>query len=292
MEITNLIDEFAKLANLAENEVADLYTVETDEDGNEVKKIADVNEAVSKIKTGIANKFSDIQKNHYGRGLKEGASKFESHIKQHFESDKQGTELLEDYLSHLESKTNSAKKELKAEDIKSNPAFKDLLNAEVSALKEEADRVKAELENERNKYYTEKLTDKAQSEAIKILNKLRWVQSDDPDQAEKQKKAIFSLIDYSKVKLDNGQLVLVDEAGEVLKDQYHNPVSYESYIETLNPFGTHKVNPNQKAPTVSANNSAPSELKIRTQDEYNAYVRKYPKQRLEAMRAYRAHLEA
>lgn len=292
MEIQNLIDEFAKLANLAENEVADLYTVETDEDGNEVRKIADVNEAVSKIKTGIANKFSDIQKNHYGRGLKEGASKFESHIKQHFDSDKQGTDLLEDYLAHLESQTKSAKKELKAEDIKSNPAFKDLLNAEVSALKEEADRVKAELESERNKYYTEKLTDKAQSEAIKILDKIRWVKSDDPDQAEKQKKAIFSLIDYSKVKLDNGQLVLVDGSGEVLKDQYHNPVSYESYIEQLNPFGTHKVNPNQKAPAVSTNNNAPSELKIRTQEEYNAYIRKYPKQRLEAMRAYRAHLEA
>jgi len=289
MELENIISEFAKLANLAENEVNDLYVVETNDEGEEVKKIADIGQAIETIKGGIANKFADIQKNHYGRGLKEGASKFEQHIKQHFDSDKQGTELLQDYLTHLETKTQSAKKELKAEDIKSNPAFKEILNAEVQALKEESERVKAELESERTKYYTEKLTERARAEAVKTLNKIRWVVSDDPTQAEKQINAIYSLIDYSKIKLDNGNLVLVDANGEQVKDEYHNPVSFESYIESINPFGTHKVS-QQKSPTVTTAQTQ-SKLRIRSQEEYNDYIRRYPKDRYNAMKAYREHIE-
>ena len=289
MQVEQLITEFAKLANLAENEVNDLYKVETDDEGNEVKKIEDVSKAIEVVKTGIANKFSDIQKNHYGRGLKEGASKFESYIKTQFQSEKQGTELLEDYLSHLETRTSKAK--LTADEIKNNPLYKDLVNSEVKALKEEAERVKQELNAEKSRYYQEKLTDRARNDALKVLDKIRWAKSDDPEQAEKQKTAIYRLIDYSKLKLDNNQLVLMDDQGETLKDQYHNPVSFESYIESINPFGVHKVNPNQKAPQTNGVQVSGTTLKIRSQAEYDEYIRKYPKDRLNAMKAFRNHLE-
>lgn len=291
MELENVIIEFAKLANMAENEVNDLYVVEKDEEGNDVRKLADVNEAISKVKNATAAKFNDIKNNHYGRGLKEGASKFESYIKTQFDSEKQGTELLQDYLTHIESKSQKAKDKFTPEELKANPVVKQLVDAEVKALKEEKDRVLEELNGERNRYYTEKLTEKARGEAINVLEKIRWAKSDDHEQADKQKKAIFSLIDYSRLKLDGDKIILVDANGEAEKDQYHNPISFESYIEGLNPFGIHRVNPNQRSPQGQQGNPNAPALKIRSQQEYDEYIRKYPKNRLEAMRSFRAHLE-
>jgi hypothetical protein len=82
---------------------------------------------------------------------------------------------------------------------------------------------------------------------------------------------------------------LVDANGEQVKDEYHNPVSFESYIESINPFGTHKVS-QQKSPTVTTAQSQ-SKLRIRSQEEYNDYIRRYPKDRYNAMKAYREHIE-
>ena len=116
--------------------------------------------------------------------------------------------------------------------------LKTATDKQVAALKSELDKTLGELNQTRSEYTRTQKLSTARSVLERELDALGW---DDGGELRSQRlKLLASQLPLDQMKVENGQVVMLDDSGEVLKDQFHNPVPFSGWVERHNVFGSKK----------------------------------------------------
>lgn len=193
-------------------------------------------EAVEVFTDRVKNKFAEINKNQYDRGIREKAKAIEKALKPIFDKYGINSERVEDGLNELTEqlatagteKTDPAK--LTADDIKKLPVFQTVLDDAVGKLKNDLAAIQSEYEGYKSTVQREKIsgTVSAKARAVLEASKAAFAQN-----ASSQVDFFIRAIGTQQFNVtETGDVELLDKDGQPLRDDHSNRVSFDDYIRT------------------------------------------------------------
>jgi hypothetical protein len=221
----------------------------------------------------------DAKKEHYSRGLRETAEKWESVIKEYVDSNTKGPELVSELVDRLksESKKGGAPKELDEESLRKLPVFEKVLNSEVSTLKSTIDELKSTLESKTRAFELDRLKRTVVSRAISVLDEENVYLGSDEQARKRAVKAIEALLPYQSLKEDDGRIVIVDEDGKPKLDDMKDPIPFKDLVLSINPFPKKEVE-EQRTPKGQGGKGGRGDrggdkgLKIKSKEQYETLM--------------------
>lgn len=233
-----IISTLSKVLNVAETELTSaLMDGEKVKDGA-AKFIEDkFASKISAITEEQKQKYDEAKKNIEGKTKKETAELFEKHLREKYglPSDKIGEDLLKELDAKVET-FKTAKTD--PEKVRASETYlQDIteLKKQIEAAKEEAAKpFKTELETLKESIQKEKVQSSVLKKVEAEIAKLA-IRDDLP------KETLEAIINTAKQSvlaggtykiLENGELIVIDEAGQIKKDSLGNAVSVDSIIST------------------------------------------------------------
>lgn len=233
--------------------------------------------AIQAIDAAFSQKFTAIKDESHGRGLRKSMETVESWVKSKGytpDTDVKGTDLLEAWAATLQKSEGGKGKNLTAEELEQNQIAQEWLSAKAKALKESYETKIGVLTEQLTQAQQKSLRSRVQREALSVLDGSNWIAGEDAETRQKRVAAISRLLEYDHIREDEqGNLVVVDDSGNIRKDATFNPVSFTDYVKETNPFGFHKFDPDKKSPSPTPQPGKPGDSKpkivIRDQAHYD-----------------------
>jgi len=235
------------LFNKTDDELAGLFGETEDAQIDESK-------AIEFFKNELAAKVRSVTENQMGRGKKEAHTTWEKAIKARAQarevqlSEELKGEALIDAL--LESLTPQGGKveELTPDQIKKHKAFQAILEESITPFKTKLSEYETALEKERKSNLIRLNQEAVINQGFEALEAANWKKGETPEEQAKRKKTIIDLLrlytdGFTRVKVENGKVFLLNDAGEIDKDELHNVKDFGKWVLELNSFGTHTFDP-------------------------------------------------
>lgn len=235
------------LFNKTDDELAGLFGETEDAQIDEAK-------AIEFFKNELAAKVRSVTENQMGRGKKEAHTTWEKAIKARAQarevqlSEELKGEALIDAL--LESLTPQGGKieELTPDQIKKHKAFQSILEESITPFKTKLSEYETALETERNSNLIRLNQEAVINQGFEALEAANWKKGETPEEQAKRKKTMIDLFrlytdGFTRVKVENGKVFLLNDAGEIDKDELHNVKDFGKWVLELNSFGTHVFDP-------------------------------------------------
>ena len=221
--------------------------------------------AIQAIDAAFSQKFTAIKDESHGRGLRKSMETIESWVKSKGytpESDVKGTDLLEAWAVTLQKSEPGKGSKLTAEELEQNQIAQEWLSQKAKTLKEGYETKIGALTEQLTQAQQKSLRARVQREALSVLDGSNWIAGEDAETRTKRVDAIFRLLEYDHIREDDkGNIVVVDDSGNVRKDATFNPVSFADYVKETNPFGFHKFDPGKKSPSPTPQPGKPGDPK-------------------------------
>lgn len=235
MEVKLPLEVLASLTSKSPDELkAEIFEGEGDQLAQRVN-------ATDYIKDAFGAKLKQVGTEQYKRRERELKTEHE-HVLAQNGIDVNGRQF-NDILVELAAKTQQPADQaapleelLKRKDV--SDYLKTATDKQVAALKSELDKTLGELNQTRSEYTRTQKLSTARSVLERELDALGW---DDGGELRSQRlKLLASQLPLDQMKVENGQIVLLDESGEVLKDQFFTAIPFSSWVEKHNVFGSKK----------------------------------------------------
>ena len=250
------------IARLTGKKAVELESELFDANGEEVTQKEG---AIQAIDAAFGQKFTAIKDESHGRGLRKSMETVESWVKSKGytpDTDVKGTDLLEAWAATLQKSEGGKGKNLTAEELEQNQIAQEWLSAKAKALKEGYETKIGALTDQLTQAQQKSLRARVQREALSVLDGSNWIAGEDAETRQKRVAAIFRLLEYDHIREDEqGNIVVVDDSGNVRKDATFNPVSFTDYVKETNPFGFHKFDPDKKSPSPNPQPGKPGDSK-------------------------------
>lgn len=228
-----------------EDQVADLF-------GND--DAIDEAKVIEFFKNEMKAKVKEVGDNQLGRGRKDAHTLWNKIIKEKAQAlevelseELSEAEMVETLLSGVKPTTGKAT-ELTIDQLKQLPLYKQVLDEEVKALKQKIVETEAEKTKSVQQVMAQLNRSTAEQAAFDALEAAKWRKGESDEEVTRRKSTIMDLLrlhtnNFQSVKVDGGKVYLVDEKGEIKKDDLHNPIEYGAFVNSLNPFGVHDFDP-------------------------------------------------
>ena len=215
-----------KIAELLKNGV-ELSEEEQQEVLNEILEIDSAR--VENIKKGISTK--EFIEQGYNKAKGEVLSKFEQTLKEKFgiESNKTGSELIEDIVSAKAEKGGSG--ELTEDAIKRSKVYQDLqtkLNTDVETTKST---LQKQIDDLQNGYKKEKTFSEIERKALSIFTGLNPILPQTKAVADNQIKNFVNSLKGFTFDVQDDRIVVMDKDGKVVEDNHGNSRSFEDIVK-------------------------------------------------------------
>jgi hypothetical protein len=207
-----LESSLSKLFKLDKEALSSLY--------NEDGELTTFDPVIAANETKIAS-MKEEKDNQYKRGLKDGATKFEKHIKDKYQVDAEvdGTDLVDALVDKKIAETST----LTDDQVEKHPKFIELKTETDKKIKEAVKVKEAEFEKEKAEYARKETLQSVRGKAISILDGLNPILPEDQNKAKSWKETYlreFEQFDYQPK--DDDFVVLKD--GKVYEDAHGNTV--------------------------------------------------------------------
>jgi hypothetical protein len=279
-EKTLLNDSLLKLFKIDQETLASLY--------NDAGELVDFS-AILDADTSRVKKFKSDSDSQYKRGIKEGASKIESALKEKYELDSelQGVELVDSILAkQLEEVKSSGTK-----DITKHPDYIKLQVEYDKKLKDKDRELEVKLTEKDKEFANVRLFEKVREKALTSLTSRNPILPADPVKAQNWKNTYLEDLKKGKYQEgDNGQIIVLDQEGNAMKNAHGHTVSFDEFEREIAdryfeyPKSTDRSSAGNKATKGTDNISAP-----RTQEEFEARLKDpsiTPKERVELVKNF------
>ena len=215
-----------KIAELLKNGV-ELSEEEQQEVLNQILEIDSAR--VENIKKGISTK--EFIEQGYNKAKGEVLSKFEQTLKEKFgiESNKTGSELIEDIVSAKAEKGGSG--ELTEDAIKRSKVYQDLqtkLNNDVETTKST---LQKQIDDLQNGYKNEKTFSEIERKALSIFTGLNPILPQTKAVADNQIKNFVNSLKGFTFDVQDDRIVVMDKDGKVVEDNHGNSRSFEDIVK-------------------------------------------------------------
>ena len=215
-----------KIAELLKNGV-ELSEEEQQEVLNQILEIDSAR--VENIKKGISTK--EFIEQGYNKAKGEVLSKFEQTLKEKFgiESNKTGSELIEDIVSAKAEKGGSG--ELTEDNIKRSKVYQDLqakLNTDVETTKST---LQKQIDDLQNGYKKEKTFSEIETKALSIFTGLNPILPQTKAVADNQIKNFVNSLKGFTFDIQDDRVVVMDKDGKVVEDNHGNSRSFEDIVK-------------------------------------------------------------
>jgi len=215
-----------KIAELLKNGV-ELSEEEQQEVLNQILEIDSAR--VENIKKGISTK--EFIEQGYNKAKGEVLSKFEQTLKEKFgiESNKTGSELIEDIVSAKAEKGGSG--ELTEDAIKRSKVYQDLqtkLNNDVETTKST---LQKQIDDLQNGYKKEKTFSEIERKALSIFTGLNPILPQTKAVADNQIKNFVNSLKGFTFDVQDDRIVVMDKDGKVVEDNHGNSRSFEDIVK-------------------------------------------------------------
>jgi len=265
----------ARLAKKPSEFISSLYTDETQ------AELKPTTEIIPEIEKLVSEKIRTVGENQRNRGLKEGRKLFEKAIKSQFEPDDQtleGLELWDAFNEHLEASKVSTPDTLTKEALAKMPEVKELIaDGKKAALKKYSD-LEHEFQDYKAGVKAEELKSKVEKQGVKLLTKNRVKFESDGLDTDKRLNAIFKQIDYSQLKVEGEEIIVLDSDGHPKEDDFGKAVTFESYLLDIGVplYGVRKQDPDKGSPERDRKPGVTggTEIVIRDESHFNELLSK------------------
>ena len=229
-------DLFVGLAsplNIKAEEVSEMF----DTEGNLKEGVDPVATFTKAIKT----RLDDV----YKAAERKTSNRFESWVKaQGVESDLQGTDLLEHFYESVKGKPSEPSKGDGGEWEKKYNDLLPKVETLQSTLKEKELAIEQAIKDGQKREVSARLT----TDVRKALGE-KWAGNED------HFNILMKNFNTDRIKYDNGVPVLLDDSGEPIKDDYHQPIPFAEHAKKLGSLigGFHAADPNKGGPPPPVN---------------------------------------
>ena len=222
-EQTKLNETLSRVFKLDEEKLATLY--------NEAGDLTDLSAVIEADEKRIA-RFTTEKTSQYNRGIKEGAMKIEKEIKDKYgvESDVIGVELVDSVvLKQVEEATKAG-----AKDISKHPEYIKLQTEIDKRLKERDKEWGDKIALKEKEFNSEKLFSKIRDKALTNLDSRKPMLPSDPKKAQVWKETYLNeLKSYNYQESDDGNPIVLDKEGNVLKDAHGYAISFDEFEKSI-----------------------------------------------------------
>lgn len=233
---------FDESGNLVENALSNLENLEA--------------ERVKKLRESV--NFSDAYKKAKGEVMKDWESKFKRITG--LASDKQGDELIHEYLDSVNQQLQTTGK-ITDDDVKKHPLYLRLQDEMNNKIQEVEKTWSEKLNQFDSNIKKEKTYERVQSLAWDLLNKKRPILSKDPEKAKRQLKLLYDdLRQYEyDIQSDNGsERVVIMKDGKVLEDNLAHAIKFDKLVDSIsNNYYDFEAAEERSAPASSSKITAP-----------------------------------
>jgi 23S rRNA pseudoU1915 N3-methylase RlmH len=261
-----LNDSLSKLFKIEPETLASLY--------NEAGELSDFSE-ILKLDAARILKFKSENDSQYKRGIKEGAEKIESALREKYELDSElkGVDLVD----HLVVKKIEDAKAAGTKDITKHP---DYIKLQVSVEKQLKDRDKeweVKLTEKEKEIIKAKLLEKVDKRALTNLESRKPILSEDPRKAQKWKDTYLNELHQGNYMEDGDTIIVLDREGKPLQTDHGKPVSFDDYEKEIAdqffeyPKSEQRSSPGNKTDPKPVNNNG--FIAPKSKDEYFARLR-------------------
>lgn len=246
MEVKLPLEAVASLVSKSPDELkAELFEGE----GESIKQKATAHDY---IREALGGKIKSVGEDQYKRRERELKTQYERLLAEKGIDAKgrQFDEILEELATKATAKpadqTAPLEELLKRRDV--SDYLKTATEQQVAALKKQLEATTQELTQTRTEYTrTQKLT-AARAALERELDALGW--DDGGELRTARLELLAKQLPVDQIKVENGQVVLLDEKGEPMRDNLHNPVPFSAWVEKVNVF--------PKAPGAAPRPTAPT----------------------------------
>jgi len=232
MEVKLPLEAVASLVSKTPDELrAELFEGE----GDAVTQKANAHEY---IREALGGKIKRVGEDQYKRRERELKESYEGLLaKKGIDANGRSfDEILEDIATKATAKpadkTAPLEELLKRSDV--SEYLKTATEKQVAALKAELDKTTQELTSTRNEYTrTQRLT-AARAALERELDAMGW--DDGGELRAARLDLLAKQLPIDRLNVDNGQVVLLDDKGEPMRDNLHNPVPFSAWVEKVNVF--------------------------------------------------------
>jgi len=234
------LELLARLTGIATTELEAQLKANASEDGTLDKA------TVTKVlNDAFSDKFKKVGEEQLKRGKREKAEALEKEISDKYGvTGAKGIDLVK--LAVEKAKPAAKTDELTKENALENEIVKDLQEELRTALKgkyeETITSLQTQIKDQAQKNHRAKVLGTAKDFYLK--NKAK-ITTDGVLDARKW-KTLEVLITQQKYKEVDGVLQLIDEKGNRVNDEFHEPIKFEDHLKELNPFGFHEFDPDKK----------------------------------------------
>lgn len=187
-------------------------------------------------------KFKSLVDEHRKRGERETWEKVEGLTKEmdaeFTPTEGQGIETLKTFVARQKEKAAKTAGTLSEADLEKNELVKGYVTKHTAKAKELLDQTKAELERLKGEYSTNEKRTIARSKLLATIP-AETFQGDDETERTRKINVLYELLDnrLSNLELTEGKdFRVLKKPGEVWTDDSLNPIGYEAFIQTFNPF--------------------------------------------------------
>lgn len=211
-----------KAFKLTAEEVAGLY--------NEAGELTDFS-LIEKKDAERIKKFGSDKTNQYNRGLKEGAEKIESAIKEKYAVDSEliGVELLDFVIEQKVAEVNKGD----GKDIMKHPEVIKLINEHSREKKALEKDWKKKLDDKEREINESNLFKDIESGALAEFESLNPILPEDPKKAKALKDILVAELKKFKYQKDKDGFSPINEDGAILQDEHGYPVTFNSHIKSI-----------------------------------------------------------
>ena len=218
-EQTKLNETLSKVFKLDREQLATLY--------NEAGDLTDLSVVVEADERRIA-KFKSDNLSQRNRGIKEGAEKLESALREKYdvESDLIGVELVDSIINAETAKVQKAS----PSDVTKHPEYVKLEASIAKQLRDKDKEWQGKLDNREREFNRDKLFEKVKDRALVNLESRKPLLPTDPKRAQAWKEIYLrELREGNYQESEDGTPIVLDKEGNVLKDAHGNPITFEEY---------------------------------------------------------------
>lgn len=192
----------------------------------------------NEIQTLFIERFKEVKKEHYNRGIRTKGEATEKAFKplfEQFQIDPSDFGTVEEAFQELQSKLTQSSKgepgktgtELKLEDITKRDDVRTWFDTQVSALKTQLTEKDKSLSDLRTQFHSYQVGSTAKQRALQILKESKAVAAT-PEAVD----VFFKANGVSNLKIEGDSITVLDADGQPLKDELHNPVSFADYVKS------------------------------------------------------------
>jgi hypothetical protein len=247
-----ILEELSKVAlNIPAGELSELLK-KTDEEltDDEVEAIATrLKKQYASILTTI-NTTNNREKEKLNEGMRRKAEEFEKALRTSFgvDSEKQGQELIDEIVTHVNSKPDTKGKQLTDDDIKKHPAFIRAESEYKKQLREAQEQAEKSVNDLKADYQRKDVFSKVSKEALARFDEMRPVLSDDPKRAQAQRDLLLEKLGSYDFEEVDGKFIPLKE-GRKVENEFGHTLEFPDLVKnTASLYFDFKVAEDRQAP--------------------------------------------